>query len=161
MRDLLPNILWDSWTNKHHFMNKKLFVKSVYAEANKKLFIEYGDFQELYEHFCLRAECDKFLPFYFTRVWILRYQGWFFFFTAFHKPDKKPFEFLKTETDSEDETEVPAAVEETTDDEDDSDDLETVQMGASVNYLYYYYSLHSSTTSKVYSRHFTFTKYFV
>jgi len=83
MRDFLPNILWDSFTNKHQFMNKKLFNKSVYADSYQTEFALYGEFDELFDFFCLRAESDRFLPFYFIRVWILRYQGWFFFFYGF------------------------------------------------------------------------------
>jgi hypothetical protein len=68
MRDLLPNILWDSWTSKHCFINKKIYQRSIHVSQNIDKFEKYGDFCELHNYFRFRLESDKVLPFYFTRV---------------------------------------------------------------------------------------------
>jgi hypothetical protein len=88
----------------------------------------------------------------------LRYQSWFFFFTAFHKPDKKPFEFLRTSLDKDADPELLAP--QLGGDEKGEEGSEVSGNLAHVGYIYYYYSLSSAGLNKMYAKQYVFSKHF-
>jgi len=105
IKALLPSILWDSFVNRHFFMDMNIQKQSNLFQT--QLLEYYNEDQpfQINEIFYQIKKHERRLPYYFVRLTILRYQGWVFIFTAFFKPSRTPFDFLYMNFDSDTESE--------------------------------------------------------